>query len=74
MSQHNEIIERALDRALASAFIRMAGMAQNREGGESVPAAFIFFLYKEVLTAFKDGANAKADAMMAQSELDECSE
>lgn len=69
MSQHNEIIERARDRVLASAFIRMAQMARHHKGVGSVPEGFIILVYDEVLSAFKSGVNAKADAMMAvQSE------
>lgn len=70
MSQHNEIIERSRDRALARAFRRMA----QCDVGGSVPSEFILFVYDEVTDAFFAGVNAKADAMMAQSELDECSE
>lgn len=62
MNQHNETIERARDRALARAFRRMA----QCEVGGSVPSEFILFVYDEVIAAFKDGVNAKADAMMAQ--------
>lgn len=66
MSQHNEIIERARDRALARVLKRMAQITKNSEGGGSAPEVFFLFIYEEVLSAFIDGVNAKADAMMAQ--------
>ncbi|HLV01468.1 MAG TPA: hypothetical protein VKZ59_09385 [Acidobacteriota bacterium] len=61
MSQHNEIIERTKNKVLARAFRRIA----QCEVGGSVPSEFILFVYDEVIAAFKDGVNAKADAMMA---------
>lgn len=66
---HNEIIERSRDRALARVLKRMAQITKNSEGGGSAPEVFFLFIYEEVLNAFMDGVNAKADAMMAdQSE------
>lgn len=67
---HNEIIERAIDRVLARALRRMA-----QSCGGSVPEWVIRLVYDEVLSAFLEGVNAKADAMMAvQSEVEGGSE